>query len=138
MEELMNEPKTVAEKIAKLPVWAQEHIKTLDRERTLAVRALSEYLDDQTPSAIFTEDMHAHSVGELTLPGGHVQRKYVNADKIIIEAHGVRLDVMTKYGNTNNESIVLQWSTPNRMVSEVAMIPLSYQQVRLIAKGKMR
>src|SRR5207248_4299618 len=101
------------------------------------VRALNEYLDKQTPSAIFTEEMHTMQVGEL-LPGGTVQRSYVQNEHIVIEAHGVRLRVSTKYGSTNDDSIVLQWEDTDRLGKEVAFIPLSFQQARLIAKDKMR
>ena len=39
--------------LLKLPAWAQEHIKELERERDIAIRALNDYVDNQTESAIF-------------------------------------------------------------------------------------
>lgn len=43
--------------ISKLPKWAQAHIANLQRQRDTAVDALKQYLDNQSPSRIFFEDM---------------------------------------------------------------------------------
>lgn len=43
--------------INKLPKWAQEKIRDLERERDAAVVALNEFQDKQTPSRIWTEDI---------------------------------------------------------------------------------
>jgi hypothetical protein len=131
----MNEPKTLEEKIAKLPAWAREHIETLTRERAVAVREMTEFLDHQTKSSIFVETNGPKSTGELR---PFLERVYIQSDQITIEAHGVELRVMTKYGSTNDDSIVLQWGTPDCGIADVAFIPLSYQQARLITKKNMR
>lgn len=43
--------------ISKLPKWAQAHIAELQRQRDTAVDALKQFLDNQSPSRIFFEDM---------------------------------------------------------------------------------
>jgi hypothetical protein len=40
----------------KLPKWAQEYIKDIEREREMAIRTLNEFQDSQTPSPYWTED----------------------------------------------------------------------------------
>lgn len=52
MREGMNTP--TPEQIAKLPKWAQEHIHFLQRWHDEAQAKLKEYLDTQSPSAIYT------------------------------------------------------------------------------------
>jgi hypothetical protein len=39
----------------KLPKWAEEHIKTIQRERDNAVRALNDYVNSQTPTEIYID-----------------------------------------------------------------------------------
>jgi hypothetical protein len=128
---------TEAERIAKLPAWAREKIETLERERSIAVRDLTAFLDKQTPSDIYVEEYRVgQSVGELRPTS---EKIYVQGHHVTINAHGVELRVSTKYGSTNDDSIVLQWAVAGLAFSgEVAMVPLSFQQVRLLAKEKMR
>lgn len=51
-------PRTIPTKaqIEKLPVWAQERIKCLERERDSAVEKLLEFNDEQTESNVFVQD----------------------------------------------------------------------------------
>ncbi len=48
--------KATQEQIDKLPKWARNHIKYLGMERDAAVRALNEYIDEQTKSAFSVTD----------------------------------------------------------------------------------
>ena len=96
---------------------------------------LTEFLDKQTPSPIFVEEDALRASGEL---GKFQERVYVQAFAVCIEAHGVRLRVSTAYGNTNENSITLQWEDVNRRSGEIGFIPLSYQMARLVAPDKMR
>lgn len=132
----MSEPKTLAEKLAKLPAWAQEHIKTLQRERDVAVRELTEFLDNQKPSRVFTEHYIAPCIGELR---PSQERVYVHPDyAVVMEAHDIRVRLTNEHGSTNNESICLQWEDIGRKCRDVALVPLSYNMVRLITKARMR
>lgn len=42
--------KPYSEQIAKLPKWAQDHIRDLDFQRQQAVTALNEFVDQQKPT----------------------------------------------------------------------------------------
>lgn len=128
----------IKEKIAKLPAWAREHIRSLERERNCAVRGLSEFLDKQTPSAIFVESMVGHDVGEL-LPGGVVQKHYIQTHAIAIEHAGVRLRVGVYDNNAGRDCIHLQWESITGWAGvPVAFIPQSFQSAQLKAKENMR
>lgn len=117
------------EKIEKLPRWAQEYIAKLSRERDTAVRALNEYLDDQTPSGFFYEDLLC--TGESSGPS--FKKTFVQTDRITVINQGVRLDVRVE-----DLGIILQWSDVHRSVGDIAMIPESFQKVVLKTKDKMR
>lgn len=132
----MSEPKTIEQKIAGLPQWAQEHIRTLQRERDSSVRNLTEWLDNQKPGRVFTEHYLGPCIGELR-PAN--ERVYIHPDyAVVMEAHNVRVRLNCEHGSSNNESIVIQWEDVGRKCRDVAMIPLSYHMVRLISKEKMR
>jgi hypothetical protein len=51
----MPKEKPSDEQIKKLPAWARDYIKDLDRERFLAVRSLNTFLDSKTPSSVYTQ-----------------------------------------------------------------------------------
>jgi len=132
----MKTEKTMEQKIAGLPAWAQEHIKTLSRERDIAVRELTEFLDKQTPSKVFTEHYLAPCIGELR-PAQ--ERVYVHPDyAVVMEAHDIRVRITNEHGNTNNESIIVQWEDIGRKCRDVALVPVSYNMVRLVSKERMR
>jgi hypothetical protein len=42
--------------VEKLPVWAQEHIRRLERERDSAVEKLMEFKDEQTETNVYIQD----------------------------------------------------------------------------------
>lgn len=111
--------------IAKLPKWAQQHIKDLKRERDIAVRALNEWTDAQTPGPIFVDELV--STGEQQGPS--TKRRYIQGRRVTCDWLGVRLEVMLR-----KEYIDLQWSNPERLCSDdVAFIPSSFMAARLIA-----
>ena len=116
-------------KIAKLPKWARDHIRDLNRERSTAVRALDEYVDTQTPSAFFTEDLEC--TGESRGPTR--RRSYIQARRIIAVGDGVTLSVSVRQGN-----IELSWGEGDHTTGEVAFIPESFQRARIVARKNMR
>lgn len=121
-------------KIAKLPKWAQDYIKNVERQRDCAVRAYEEMKDTQTPSAIYAEEMDS-----VTAIGGPVKRKtYLQSHAVNVKAHGIKLRVSTMYGDSHDESIILSWSKADNYSGDIALIPLSYQHAKLITKEKMR
>ena len=117
-------------KLAKLPVWAQDYINNLQRERVVAIRALNDYCDSQKPSEIYCEEYE--STGENQGPS--LKRAYVQSSKITIEHAGIKLNV---YAN-EADCIRLQWGSSERGLLDVAMIPYSCMSVLLVAKENMR
>ncbi len=115
--------------ITKLPKKIQQRINDLQRERDVAVRALNEYLDNQTPSHFYFDDLL--STGEERGPSP--KRVYVQAGShITIEHAGVTLEVYDCYG----ERLSLRWHSENRH-REIALIPETYMAARLVAKENM-
>lgn len=122
--------------LSKLPKWAQEHIATLERERDVAIRELNEWVDSQTPSPIYIDEMVC--TGETK--GTTTKRRYVQTRRLTIEYAGVELDVFLapEHDGSRDFGIHLSFSTPDHSLGQVAMIPISFQQVVLIAKENMR
>lgn len=117
--------------IKKLPKWAQEHIKNISRERDVAIRALNEFVDNQTPSSIFYDEWVC--TGEEVGPS--TKKKYIQYYKMSFEHAGVFLDVNLH----SDDCIDLKWSVSGELnCREVAMIPTSFQNVRLVSKENMR
>jgi len=117
------------DKIEKLPKWAQEYIKDLQRQRDVAVRALDKYVDEQPPSPFYTEDLHC------TEPvGGPTRRKrYIQAHGMTVQHEGVCLNILLR-----PEHIDLQWGTDKNLSREVAFIPSSWMAARLVCRERMR
>jgi hypothetical protein len=121
--------KPTAEKIAKLPKWAQEHIADLERRQRNAETHYREYVDSQTPSHIFYEEYV--NVGEKS---EHFTR-FVQTDRITVKHDGVRLDILLR---PEDKGIELQWDDENRRCREIAMVPTSFQKIKLIRKEDIR
>ncbi len=121
------------EKIKKLPMWAQDYIANLESERFVAVRALNEAMDELTPSPFYVDD--GVCTGESS--GPTVKRKYIQARKITCDIHGIELDISI-FTNNDKPGIKLSWASKVRGMADVAMIPMSLNQVELVAKENMR
>jgi hypothetical protein len=117
------------ERIKKLPAWAQELIADLAREREVAVRALNGYLDGQTKSSFYIDNLEC--TGENTGPSKKTQ--YIQTHKMEVEHAGVRLSIILR-----DDRIDLQWEDVNRGMSQIAFVPRSYQSAELVAKGNMK
>lgn len=129
----MSEPKkelTLAEKIAKLPKWAQDYLHDAERTRDIAVRELQEYIDNQTPSHI--------SIQEYV--NGKFITRYIQSDKLEVDAHGVKLRVAIGSGDHGEKAIKLSWAEGGTTmgIQHVGFYPTSFQQAELIAKENMR
>ena len=117
------------EQIAKLPKWAQDHIKKIERERDIAVRELNEWCDSQTPSKVRIDELVV--TGEERGPSHKV--RYVQTERATFTHSGVELDVSV----FRDGEISLQWSAEDSH-GDVAMIPESGNRVRLVSKQNMR
>lgn len=122
------------QQIEKLPKWAVEHITSLTREREAAVAALNKYIDGQSESPVFIDELE--STGEERSDGRNppsFKRRYVQAHRVSFEWLDIRLDVALE-----RDSISLRWGTSDRAMSEVAFVPRAYQQAELKTKEQMR
>lgn len=113
-------------RIAKLPKWAQDYIKDLEGQRSVAVRALNDFTDHSSPSPIFIED--DPRTGEE--PGPSFKRVYLQTHRVFFEYAGIELCV-TPWDN----EIRLDWNGHN--MRAVAFVPYSYQSARLVSKENM-
>lgn len=123
--------------IEKLPKWAQEHIKNLQRERDVAVRELNEWVDSQTISPIFIEEHTC--IGEQCGPS--LKRRYIQGYKVEFEWSGIHLTTLLAdpSDGQRNGGICLSWREAGRSVTtRIALIPTGFQQVELVTKEKMR
>lgn len=123
---------TTPANISKLPKWAQDHIANIARQRDVAVRELSEYVDNQTPAKFFTESLVCLSDGSPEFV-----KRYIQADTITVEFMGVRLRVDAHdHNKMHGKGIRIKWEPVARKCGDVAMIPYSSCSVRLISMEK--
>ena len=123
------------EQLAKLPKWAQEEFKDLERERFVAVRALNEYCDSQTPSPIFTEEYECTGEGKGPTP----KRRYFHGRRVSVEWRGVLVEVSCNEPRSQSGAgITIQWGDPGKLCQHIAAIPESFQRIRLVSKEDMR
>ena len=118
------------EQIEKLPKWAQEHIKDLDRRMVVAERAVAEFADGQTPSKFYYDEY-------LCIGGGSPKnvRRYIQTNRVTIEHAGVQVDILVR---EDEPEIEIGWSDPTRICREVAMVPKSFQQIKIIHPKHIR
>ena len=115
------------EKAYKLPVWAQEEIRNLERERDNAIKALNDALNHQTESPIFYWDYV--STGENQ---GPTQKTfYIQTRRIEINHAGVEVSILLR-----DDHIYISWGGHNR--KDAAFIPSSYQAAHIVSKENMR
>jgi hypothetical protein len=116
------------EQIAKLPVWAREHITNLARQRETAVRELNQWVDTQTVAPFYIDELVC--TGEQASPS--FKKRYIQTHKMEVEHLGVVLAIYL-----GRDGIELSWSGPHRG-GAVGLIPQSHQRIELVAKEKMR
>lgn len=122
-------------KIAKLPLWAQQHISTLQHERDEAVRVLNEFQEQQKPSSVWYGKLT--SIGEAN--GSTFKRCYIQTDRVEFLHAGISLSVfLTRPDDGQRDyGIELSWS-PSERKRLIAFVPKGYQQSELIAQENMR
>ncbi len=115
--------------ISSLPKWAQERFSTIQRERDISVRELSQWNDSQTKSNFFITEYVTN--GEKD----GFKKRYIQTNKISIQYEGIYFEAMATDGE-----ISISWSGGEEAHSggEVAFIPVSYQRAKLTPHGKMR
>jgi hypothetical protein len=116
----MKNEHTLPDKIAKLPQWAQQHIKELVRQREAAVVALQRFTDEATPAPFFTEELVCETKGSPTR-----RRRYVHAHRIMLEHKGLDLNV-----SIGDYGVSIQYGQ-RRGIYDILMQPTSFQQFML-------
>lgn len=118
--------------ISKLPKWAQTEMQNLQRERDTAVKALREYVDGQTESEIYIDNLEC--IGEKKGPS--LIRRYINGEHQVTFAHaGINLTVSIFRDN----SIELRYGRSQRPMGgwDVALIPKTTGNIELRTKKNM-
>lgn len=113
----------------KLPKKVREYINDIERERTAAINALNEYIDDQTESPFSYSDFLCTGEDE----GSPVFKiKYIQTHKMEIKHAGIDLSILLR-----EDIIELQWSSLNHGMRHIALIPSSFQSAHLVSKDNM-
>lgn len=121
----MKTQEDITSKIAKLPVWAQEHIQKLTRQRDEALQEQKKYLQDQKESPFYVDYEGPD----------HRDKRYIQAHHMTVVWDGVKLTIHANpYGNSG-KGIRLQWEALDH--KDVALIPSSYQGIRLVSQADM-
>lgn len=120
--------KPTAGQIAKLPAWARDYIRTIERQRDAAARTMHGMIDSQTPSCFSSTELLC--VGEERT----FTKRYFQTYKMEVLHRGVLLSVTCLDG----EDMRLQWGTPEYLCDQVAFVPGSFQQAHIVAKENMR
>jgi hypothetical protein len=118
------------EQIAKLPKWAQERLADVERRTRVAEEKLKEYLDAQTPSEFYVEEYVSTGEGS-----DKYAQRYIQTYKMAVETGGVKLTILLRQ---DEKGIELQWNSTSRLMQEVAMVPLSFNKVKIVAKEFLR
>ena len=91
---------------------------------------MKEYLDAQTPSEFYVEEYVSTGEGS----DKHVQR-YIQTYKMAVEHGSVKLTILLRQ---DEKGIELQWNSTNRLMNEVALVALSFNKVKIVARESMR
>lgn len=116
----------------KLPKWAQERIRELERQRDEALKALNQWKDDQKPSKF--SSTFPLCTGEAQGPTFKEVFFHPCADGITVRHSGIELMVSA----FEDEGIHLRWSAQNTACGEVAFIPTSFQNACMKHPSKLR
>ena len=111
--------------ITKLPKWAQEKIRDLERQRQEAVSALRDFTEAHDTGAVRCRLL----VCDGESKGPTYREVRFDARWIEIEHAGVKLDVTLP-----SDEIRVAYSTPGRASGCVYLQPTSFQQFKLKAK----
>lgn len=113
--------------IAKLPKWAQAHIKDLDRRAFVAERTLREYHDSSTPSEFFTEDYDCDAK--------KLVRRYIQTHKLEVLRNGLRITLINRQ---DDPGVDITWCDEERITYQVPCIPCGVNHVCLVLKKDLR
>jgi len=126
--------KPTPEQIAKLPKWAQEHIRDIERQLSAATTALDQIKDQQTPSPIYLDDWYCtpRMKRYIQSPTGH----------LTIQHAGVHLDIFLapEKDGQRLHGIELQYAAvESRGLTDrqIAIMPRGINTIQLVAKDSL-
>ncbi len=122
--------KPTPEQLAKLPKWAAEYIKEIERQRETAISALNEYTDNQTVSPLFADELECLEAGSPR----HIIR-YFQGREIQAKFMGVHVRM---YLCETRKRIEIQYSREDDRTGDVCLQPSSHQSFSLIAPKCLR
>jgi hypothetical protein len=79
----------------KLPKWAQKYIEDIERERDVAVRALNEFQDADTPSPYWVDEYVC--TGEQQGPSN--KRRYIQGHRMTVQVGKGEIDFFLREPN---------------------------------------
>ena len=110
------------EQLARLPKWAQEHIRHITRTCRNLQDAINAAVDSQTPSPIWVDEM-INTMGDRTV----FKKRFVQSDSVCFLHKGVHLTV-----RLIEDSITLAWNAEtNHGCYPLCFVPTSFQQARI-------
>lgn len=110
----------------KLPRWARDLIIDLTREREVAVRALNEFRDEQTPSSIWHEKRIC--TGEAAGPVEH--RRYLQAYRVSFYLGPAEYDVVDVCLRPNEQALQITAG------HELLFQPQSGNSIRILRRSR--
>lgn len=123
--------KPTSEQIAKLPKWAQEHIRDIERERDIAVSVKNKMVDEQTPSPIYVNDWTTNPI----------TKRYVQCQckNLVIEHAGVRAEILLAEPDDGQRlhGIEISYSTLKHVIGNVALVPRGNGIIQLVHKDNL-
>jgi len=123
----------------KQPRWVQEYIQKIERERDEAIRWSNNVHDEQTESPFRVTEMVCDGAGSGG--GNHSYKtRFIQTHKMEVRHHGIALDILLRH---DDHHIDLSWGSmeegyTTRGSEEIALIPSSYQSVKLVSREFMR
>jgi hypothetical protein len=124
---------------SKQALWVQEYIEKIERQRDEAIRWMNHVHDEQTKSPFQITEMVCDGAGKGGA-GHSYKTRYIQTNRLEVRHEGIALDILLRHGD---KEIDLSWGSmedgySTRGSEEVAMIPSSYQAVKLVSRENMR
>lgn len=113
--------------IDKLPKWAQQRIRLLERDLEELTKALLAR-DDTTTVSPFRIEHYACINGQHQIVNQFVQEGH----RMVVEHEGVRLEITLPRGNQGRQGIELKWDGDKGQLKDVIFQPYSFQAARLM------
>lgn len=122
---------TMEQKISKLPKWVQNHINDLERQRDVAVRELNAYVNTQTSSPFYIDDLVC--TGEKN-NGPSTKRRYIQSSRMDVEFRGVHLTIVLR---PQDRGMWLSYGSIDNLTG-VGIVPVAANCFELVNKLEMR